>query len=488
MSAPGERHVPVVVRRRAWLLLAIALIAVAARWSVGVHTIDDAYITFRYAQNLAAGRGFCYNPPERVLGTSTPLFTLMLAPAAAWGLNLEHVAFVVSMAADLVTIAATAALLVDAGYPLGGLVTALLLAVSPSYIEYSVSGMETSLYVALIMATLWAFARDRWTLCGVGLGLLAVCRPDGALLSAVLGGVMLARRPLAAVRMLVPASVVVLPWLLFAFWYFGSPLPTSVVAKWALARDPLASVRVIEAIYFAGPWLPLTLLSAAGVWRLWRRGDLSTRVWVGWAVVYTSVFTIARAFNHFLWYFMPILPLYLAGVGALSDATPTRIGRRVMAPVRHLLGRAVVTVTAITVIVGVPVRLWRLQERLDARLGERERLYASVATRLAAISRDCALAATEIGALGYHYRGPILDLVGLISPEAIGRPDDALRDSQVCWLVTYDDHLRGLDPSIERAVWFRRTFSAIETHLLGPGRSLVVYRKSRQGQVISPRG
>jgi len=35
--------------------------------------LDDAYITFRYAQNLAAGLGFVYNAGERVLGTTTPL-------------------------------------------------------------------------------------------------------------------------------------------------------------------------------------------------------------------------------------------------------------------------------------------------------------------------------------------------------------------------------------------------------------------------------
>ena len=33
---------------------------------------DDAYITYRYARNLADGAGFVYNPGERVLGTTPP--------------------------------------------------------------------------------------------------------------------------------------------------------------------------------------------------------------------------------------------------------------------------------------------------------------------------------------------------------------------------------------------------------------------------------
>jgi hypothetical protein len=40
---------------------------------------DDPFITFRYAKNLVAGYGFVYNPGERILSTTTPLFTLLLS-------------------------------------------------------------------------------------------------------------------------------------------------------------------------------------------------------------------------------------------------------------------------------------------------------------------------------------------------------------------------------------------------------------------------
>src|ERR1700682_2995626 len=42
---------------------------------------DDAYITFRYAANVARGFGLVFNPGERVLGTTSPLFTFILAAA-----------------------------------------------------------------------------------------------------------------------------------------------------------------------------------------------------------------------------------------------------------------------------------------------------------------------------------------------------------------------------------------------------------------------
>ncbi len=40
---------------------------------------DDACITFRYAQNLAWGAGFVYNAGEHVLGTTAPLYALLLS-------------------------------------------------------------------------------------------------------------------------------------------------------------------------------------------------------------------------------------------------------------------------------------------------------------------------------------------------------------------------------------------------------------------------
>ena len=42
-------------------------------------TYDDAYITYRYARNLASGHGLVYNLGQDFLGTTTPLYSLLLA-------------------------------------------------------------------------------------------------------------------------------------------------------------------------------------------------------------------------------------------------------------------------------------------------------------------------------------------------------------------------------------------------------------------------
>ena len=55
-----------------------ALLAFLVRLLTGPHPVDDAYITFRYARNLADGLGLVYNPGESVLGTTTPLWAILL--------------------------------------------------------------------------------------------------------------------------------------------------------------------------------------------------------------------------------------------------------------------------------------------------------------------------------------------------------------------------------------------------------------------------
>ena len=37
-----------------------------------VYLVDDAYISFRYSHNLAAGEGLVFNPGEYVEGSSSP--------------------------------------------------------------------------------------------------------------------------------------------------------------------------------------------------------------------------------------------------------------------------------------------------------------------------------------------------------------------------------------------------------------------------------
>ena len=133
------------------LALVIFVIAMSARIIPGPRTIDDSFITYRYSRNLLAGNGFVYNPGERVLGTTTPLYTLTMASLGllSGGENADfpRIALFVNALAD----GLTCVLLLGLGIRLGsvrvGVATALVWAVAPFSVTFAIGGLETSVYV-----------------------------------------------------------------------------------------------------------------------------------------------------------------------------------------------------------------------------------------------------------------------------------------------------------------------------------------------------
>ena len=68
-----------------WELGLYAVAAVAAWWVRSVQ--DDAFISFRYAKNLANGSGLVFNSGERVEGYTNFLWTLILWIPEHFGWN-----------------------------------------------------------------------------------------------------------------------------------------------------------------------------------------------------------------------------------------------------------------------------------------------------------------------------------------------------------------------------------------------------------------
>ena len=67
------------------ILLAIAIIFVIHCLSLDF-TQDDAYISYRYAENFIQGNGLVFNPGERVEGYTNFLWIILLSlsPSSGW--------------------------------------------------------------------------------------------------------------------------------------------------------------------------------------------------------------------------------------------------------------------------------------------------------------------------------------------------------------------------------------------------------------------
>jgi GTP-binding protein EngB required for normal cell division len=160
-SVPGPRA-PTVPGPRAMMRRGLTILLLAAAVAAFVYharlywswTEDDAYISFRYAQNLAHGNGLVFNPGERVEGYSNFSWVLLAAVAIHAGLDPVEVSKVLGL------LSAVAALLLSWQLarrlvPRPGLtpvVAAFYLAVSPVLVQHSITGLETTFFALLLIA------------------------------------------------------------------------------------------------------------------------------------------------------------------------------------------------------------------------------------------------------------------------------------------------------------------------------------------------
>jgi arabinofuranosyltransferase len=393
------------------LLLMPAAVSLAAVLSAGWLFIDDAYITFRYAENLAHGLGFVYNPGERVLGTTAPLYCLWLALGDWIGiptLTLALITGIMGAAAGSYLLWRLGRLqgLGRAGYAAG-----LLLAFFPRFWISAVSGLETTLAAALALLSLSLDSRKWPALAGLALAALVLTRPDAAsLAAAVLLTRLVLDRKAALIEFLVLA-LFLLPWLTFGWDYFGSPIPHSIAAKRLIHPFPWNLVLSKELRWFISePGLVLLsgLWFAGAGWITARRRELLPLVL--WPIFFLSGLAATQV-GPFFWYRAPLIPAYLfvAGLGleSLAGLLPGPwAGRLRVTLVTLLLGLLLAPVPA------------ALREGLPA-LVAKERVYQEMADRVRQLGRpgDKVLVG-DVGVLGYRLQDYyILDSSGINSME-----------------------------------------------------------------------
>lgn len=435
-----------------YLPLAVAILAISARLIPGERLIDDAYITFRYARNIVNGLGFAYNPGQQVLGTTTPLYTLLLAGfSLLFGTNhLPQISVVLNALAD----GLTCALLVPLGAALGGrkrigLAAGILYAVAPYSVTFAIGGMETSVFVLLLVSTALLYLRNHegWA---VTAALALLTRPDALIF---IGPIALdfsmrwlrsvrvalktnSRMPWSQVaRPLGLALVILLPWLLFATFYFGSPIPHSIAAKVAAyhLRPIEGFISLIQ--HYTTPFFEQNLFSdgrvlllflvvyivlmIAGGLAAFQHNTRSLAIAV-YPVTYLIVFSVANPLI-FRWYITPPLPFYilliLTSLAHIADSLASRppLAARV-APLVFIL--------PCLFFLGLSLRAWDLvpdhgpqQPAPDMAWFKLEELYTQVGTQLKAeLKPGQVIAAGDIGALGYFSNAKILDTLGLVSP------------------------------------------------------------------------
>jgi hypothetical protein len=450
--------------------VALGCFGLALAYGVTVHFTnavfpeDDGFITYRYVENLVAGKGLVYNPGERVFGASNPLYLFWLAllkseardvPVPDLAVRMNFIFWVATAVGVFFLIRRLVR-----SPALSALFAGLLLMRNDLLYE-SLGGMESFLFAALVVWSIWALATRRRVLSAALAGLSVMVRLEGVLLAAIvfIGWLAQVRKCTShqpatrksRAHFLIP-GVLVLPaaiWVVFAFAYFGSPVYQSIIAKsrplyalpfghalWHVA-DHLGAWTTSALIAYesriGGVLLPVRLMMAlfglavACLGYVLRRRLL--RLGRSAALPVAALFFLLVLFYFisnplmFDWYY-PILEILwfavlIAGIIWLASWLKSR-----------LRWAGIVLTSLLVLALAYPAFAPPLTRLLSGdRLTGLDVESDEVRTRIIAYQQTAewlnqtvppnwVVAGPEVGALGYYYKGRILDACGLVSCEA----------------------------------------------------------------------
>ena len=240
--------------------------------------MDDTYIHFVYADNLVSGgKLFFSDVSEKGVGATSPLWVFLLAGFKLLGIPL----FVSAKALGMIGLAVVSGGIYSLFQPVWKspylLLAVILLAISGNLIWFSLSGMETMLFLALAILSLLAYREEKWKLFGILIGLVILVRPEGVILAASVALVDLwAHRSLRRelVFALLLGFIISVPWFIYLYLRTEHFMPTSAIGKrftfdlgldYVAAQNPyLSSFVQLRSLVYPIAWLAYLLVFALG--------------------------------------------------------------------------------------------------------------------------------------------------------------------------------------------------------------------------------
>ena len=393
---------------------------------------DDSYISLQFARNLADHGFLTFDGETASSGATSLLHVATLAVFIKLGGDPVKVSLAVGVVLHLT--------LVVTLYWLSWTIfrdriAAALAGASVGVIGFLVydalNGMETTLFLVVSTAAAAAFlgakSERRLLLAGAFTALAVLSRPEGVLLLGAMGLFYLVspdrREPIMsaqAVRrlaLLAGPSLIVLAGLAGFYWATtGSPTPGTATAKFLFFRefDLRAQTRFdfIQAgvSTFVGPVLPWLLFALVALRR--RETLLFAFFWVAFILMYFFLFPggTGHYWNRYQHIFLPAIAVFgAAGLVSLVRSVHFRTAEIVSAA---LIG--VVFLGAVY----FQYNGFRERYKHDVELNETRQVGIALYLR-DVVPEGEAVATHDIGVIGYYSEREVIDLVGLIDPDAV---------------------------------------------------------------------
>ncbi|HVY45350.1 MAG TPA: hypothetical protein VHB21_05700, partial [Minicystis sp.] len=405
-----------------------AMVLLGEMWRAHPFTIDDAFISYRYARNFAHGLGLVYNAGERIEGYTNFLWTVLLAGGIRLGLEPDTLAKVMGAASALGALAVTYAL---AGrlrsFRTAPCVATWLLATTIVGSGYAVFGLETPLFVLLVLGGLELFLRETggvmrgkkarddapeptafpWS--GLVFALAGLTRPEAPMYLGV-PMLFLGRRFFGRQNLLRGAlfAAPVAAHVLFRHAYYGTWLPNTLGAKTGNLQSQVQAGEAYIQNYVLnqGPVVWFALLGLAIAIVLARRDLLAIAALGTCVLVYVVI--VGGDWMPYFRFMAPFEPLCFL----LVD-----VGVRFALDRRERVTTLAIALFALFVI---NIRRNNLVEAQNSFITKEKRFWDMAAGGTAnwflKNGDPGEIAIGDIGFVGYKTNYPILDLLGLVDP------------------------------------------------------------------------
>lgn len=410
---------------------------------------DDAYITFRYAENVANGYGLVWNiSGPHTEGYTNFLLVLILSPFSLFKADLLIVSQIIGIVSTILT-----ALVIfkfirqiseSEGWPVAAALLYLLL---PFTWANAFSGLETSLFVLLVTSSFYFAQQKKWSGAIILVSLASLTRPEGVLAGAILALAIFGEdKSDRAIVFRVMLTYFVLPMALYAifkFFYFGDLLPNSFYIKTGNggfqgiqnSKDFIRSNVILIVISIYALWRYRDKWKVFAPWLLWSCGLILFYVWPE---------PLQGFYFRFDW---PAVPP-LASLTALG-VTHEKLNWR--------------TAPVLVFVIGLQIAFTFPHVRADMQLATLERgqrIYHELGFALRSLPNHARMtfAFQDVGAVPYYSEMKNIDLVGLnttaiakskspqeacnildsLHPDIILIP--AYHDTGECWTVFHNGH------------------------------------------------
>jgi hypothetical protein len=367
--------------------------------------LDDALIYLRYIKNFQAGHGLVYNPGEKFNGLTSPLFTYTVLAGSTLVKNLQFLS--VAISAFFLILTAYFSANVFTKSTLGKFLTAVVVSCFGYF--YSTIGMETTMFLFLIVLSLYLYQRDSQFFL-IALALLVITRSEGVFLAApMMLDYFFRKKSLPKVHFLIICALIFLGPFLFNKIYYGDFLPATGSAKIGQGKSGFWGQGWIffQASYLLG-YFSSSKHTAAGLLMLASFGTLVLRkdkIAIISLLFIASLLAFYGLLNipNYHWYYAPFFLFCLLFASYAAEWIVIKFQQR---------GWVRGKVFAI-IVLGI-LGFHFFKKTLPLNFGGRHEDYAQIGSWLRDNTNSTAsVALVEIGTVGWYADRYIVDILGL---------------------------------------------------------------------------